>query len=111
MIHKMNLNDEPFNSIKSGNKIIEMRLYDEKRKLVNIGDIIELTNIKTLEKIYVKVIQLHIFNNFEELYKNFDKVLLGYNKNDKASPDDMNKYYTKEEKEKYGVIGIEIKLI
>ena len=111
MIHKMKLNNEPFNSIRSSNKTIEMRLYDEKRRLINIGDIIELTNIKTLEKVSVKVIQLHVFNNFEELYKNFDKEILGYNKNDKASPDDMTKYYTKEEQEKYGVIGIEIKLI
>ena len=36
----------------------------------------------------------------------------GYTKEDidTASPDDMDKYYTKEEQEKYGVVGIEIAL-
>lgn len=33
MIHKMNLNDNPFTSIKSGLKTIEIRLYDEKMML------------------------------------------------------------------------------
>ena len=111
MIHKMNLNDEPFNSIKKGFKTIEMRLYDEKRRLINIGNIIEFNNRTSNEKIYVKVIQLHIFNNFKELYESFDKVLLGYKEYDIASPNDMNIYYSKEEQDKYGVVGIEIKLI
>ena len=107
----MKLHNQPFNSIKSGNKKIEMRLYDEKRRLISVGDIIEFTNIATEEKINVEVIKLHLFNNFEELYKKFDKVLLGYKENEEASPNDMNIYYSKEEQEKYGVVGIEIKLI
>jgi len=111
MKHEMRLNNEPFNSIKSGNKTIEIRLYDEKRRLIKIGDTIEFTNRITDEKICVKVVKLHILNNFEELYKKFDKVLLGYNKDEIASPNDMNKYYSKEEQEKYGVVGIEIKLL
>ena len=110
MKHEMKLHNNPFNSIKSGTKTIEMRLYDEKRRLIKIGDIIEFTNRSTEEKISVEVIRLHIFNNFSELYKHFDKVLLGYNKNEEANPNDMIKYYSKEEQEKYGAVGIEIKL-
>ena len=111
MIHKMNLNDNPFNSIKKGSKTIEMRLYDEKRRLINNGDIIEFNNRLTNEKISVEAIKLHLFNNFEELYKHFDKVSLGYKENEFASPNDMNKYYSKEEQDKYGVVGIEIRII
>ena len=110
MIHKMNLNDEPFNSIKDGFKTIEMRLYDEKRRLINIGDVIEFNNRLTNEKINVEVIMLHLFNNFEELYKHFDKICLGYKDNEEANSSDMEKYYLKEEQDKYGVVGIEIKL-
>lgn len=110
MIHKMNLNAEPFNSIKNGYKTIEMRLYDEKRRLINTGDFIEFTNKITNENISVKVIKLHLFNNFEELYKKFDKISLGYKENDIANSNDMNVYYSNEEQEKYGVVGIEIKL-
>lgn len=111
MIHKMKLTDEPFNSIKNGYKIIEMRLYDEKRRLINKGDIIEFTNRITNEKISVKVIKLHLFTNFKELYKHFDKISFGYNENDIANSIDMNKYYSNEEQEKHGVVGIEIMLI
>ena len=41
MQHTMRLNKEPFEMIKSGMKTIELRLYDEKRKLLRIGDEIE----------------------------------------------------------------------
>lgn len=110
MIHKMNLNNNPFNSIKKGSKTIEMRLYDEKRRLINVGDMIEFNNRLTNEKISVEVIKLHLFNNFAELYKQFDKISLGYKENEFANSCDMKKYYSKEEQDKYGVVGIEIKI-
>ena len=111
MKYEMKLNSKPFDNIKSGLKTIEMRLYDEKRRLIKIGDIIEFTNRSTNEKLDVKVIDIHIFNNFNELYKNFDKSCLGYKKDEAANPYDMNMYYSFEEQEKYGVVGIEIKVI
>ena len=109
-MHNMKLHEEPFNKIKSGDKTIEMRLFDEKRKEININDIIEFTNINTDEKIKCKVTNLYPYNSFEELYKHFDKESLGYNKDDIANPKDMEKYYSIEEQNKYGVLGIEIKI-
>lgn len=47
MIHYMKLQNNPFIKIKNKTKTIEMRLNDEKRKKINIGDNIEFTNIKT----------------------------------------------------------------
>ena len=41
MTHIMNLNDGPFQLIKNGHKDIEMRLYDERKKSLKIGDNIE----------------------------------------------------------------------
>ena len=38
MIHNMKLNEKPFNNIKNGTKTVEYRLFDEKRKLLNVGD-------------------------------------------------------------------------
>lgn len=104
----MKLNNQPFKNIKSGTKTIELRLYDEKRKLLKENDIIEFTNRTTDEKLCVKVIKLHCYNNFSELYKNFDKVSLGYKEDEIPNPVDMDKYYSKQEQEKYGVVGIEI---
>ena len=111
MIHEMKLNNEPFNLIKSGSKTIEMRLNDEKRRKIKIGDKIEFTNRDNGEKIKTEVINLHNYQSFAELYKHFDKKALGYSDNGSANPADMNKYYSKEEQDKYGVLGIEIKLV
>lgn len=110
MIYEMKLQNDPFNKIKNGIKTIEMRLYDEKRRKLKENDIIEFTNVLTNEKIRVQVLRLHLFNNFKELYEHFDKVSLGYNKDEVAQSSDMDIYYSKEEQQKYGVVGIEIKL-
>lgn len=109
-MHKMKLQVEPFNSIKNKTKKIEMRLYDEKRRQIKIGDMIEFTNINTNEKIEVEVINIYTFSSFKELYEHFDKELLGYSKEEQANYKDMEKYYDKNDIDKYGVVGIEIKL-
>lgn len=109
--HEMRLKETPFNSIKSGTKTIEMRLNDEKRKLLKVNDIIKFVNRSNNEVLKVKVIKLHKFNNFDNLYKAFDKISLGYKDNEIATPADMDLYYSKEEQLKYGVLGIEIELI
>ena len=109
MKHNMSLNNRPFKSIKEGTKTIELRLNDEKRSLLKVGDEIEFTNRDTNEKLSVDIINLHKYPSFEELYKHFDKVEMGYNKDDIAEPKDMEAYYSKEEQNKYGVLGIEIR--
>lgn len=110
-MQNMRLNEEPFRKIKSGSKTIEIRLNDEKRSKLQIGDIIEFENRMSKEKIQVKVINLHFFKSFEDLYKKFDKVSLGYDEDDAAKASDMRKYYSKSDEEKYGVVGIEIMLL
>ena len=109
MKHEMKLNNEPFECIKNGTKTIELRLNDEKRKLLTVGDYIEFTNRVTNEKLLVEVIDLFKYNSFEELYKHFNKIEMGYSINEEANPKDMENYYSKEEQEKYGVLGIKTK--
>ena len=111
MNHNMNLNDRPFEMIKSGKKTIELRLYDEKRRKVNIGDTILFKS--GTEKLTVTVKAIHIFRSFEELYAALPLDKCGYtaDKLATASPEDMLEYYSKEQIEKYGVVGIEIEVI
>lgn len=111
MLHEMRLNHQPFLSIKSGDKKIEMRLFDEKRQIIQIGDTIEFLDRDTNEILSAKVIALHRFKNFEQLYSAFDKALLGYTEYETANPEDMKKYYSKNDIEKYGVVGIKIELL
>ena len=44
MKHEMGLQVKYFDFIKNGTKRIELRLFDEKRRGIKIGDIIEFTN-------------------------------------------------------------------
>lgn len=111
MEHKMKLKEKPYNQINNGTKTIELRLYDEKRQKVGVNDIIEFTNINTMEKLSVIVLDLYKYSSFEELYKNFDKTELGYDEREEASYKDMEEYYSKDEQDKYGVLGIRIKKI
>ena len=107
----MKLNNSPFKNIKNGTKTIELRLNDEKRQLLKIKDLIEFTNRETLEQLLVEIENLYHYPSFEELYKHFDKVAMGYKEDEEADPKDMEEYYSKEEQEKYGVLGIEIKKV
>lgn len=111
MKHEMKLNNGPYVNIKNGTKTIELRLNDDKRQLLKIKDLIEFTNKETLEQMLVEIQNLYHYPSFDELYKHFDKVSMGYKENDVVDPKDMEKYYSKEEQEKYGVLGIEIKKI
>lgn len=110
----MNLNSTPFNMIKLGQKTIELRLNDEKRQLLNIGDEIEFTNTEEVsKKLYVKVINIYKFSSFEELYENLPLHKCGYSLKevDAAKASDMNIYYSPDRQAEFGVLGIEIEKI
>ncbi len=109
---QMKLQEKPFNLIKGGHKIIELRLYDEKRRDIKIGDIIEFSKLPDLvEKVKVEITGLLTYKTFSELIEVVPARDLGYTESDKEDVKaDMYKIYTKEEEEKYGVLGIKIKL-
>lgn len=109
--HYLRLDDEYFNKIKEGTKKIELRLNDEKRRKIYPNDIIEFTNRENGDTLKTKVVDLHIYKSFEDLYSKFSKELLGYSKNEIADPRDMEKYYSRDEQQTYGVVGIEVELI
>ena len=110
MLHKMKLQEDPFERIKSGTKTVEFRLYDEKRRTIQIGDEIEFSKLPELqEKLLVKVIDLYKEESFEKLFK---KVFVGEDKEkiiEKAKS--MNRFYTPEQEKEYGVVGIKIEII
>lgn len=110
--HIMSLNPDAFTLIKNRTKTIEMRLYDEKRQEISKEDsIVFISTDNSNNQLKVKVKEIHKYNSFDDLYREFDKIKLGYNKNDCASPNDMEQYYSKEKIKKYGVVGIEIEII
>lgn len=50
MLHKMKLQEDPFERIKNGTKTVEFRLYDEKRQSIQIGDEIEFSRLPELQE-------------------------------------------------------------
>ena len=110
MLHKMKLNQEPFEKIKNGTKTVEFRLYDEKRRTVQIGDEIEFSKLPELqEKLLVKVIDLYEEKSFAKLFK---KVFAGGDENEvRKKAEAMYKFYTPEKEKEYGVVGIKIEVI
>ena len=112
-IFNMKLSPKPYDMIASGKKTIELRLLDEKRSQIKVGDIIVFTQAFSSESVTSKVLALHKFNTFEDLYKSLPLLKCGYTEEniDKASFNDMAIYYSQENQQKYGVVGIEIALI
>ena len=110
MEHEMRLNPAPFRMIQSGQKTIELRLHDEKRRRIRVGDTIVFTETETGERMRVIVTDLHVFPTFSELYRALPLQKCGYTETEleTASPDDMLAYYSLEQQRQYGVVGIGI---
>lgn len=111
-LHNMKLNPRPFGMIKNGEKTFEMRLFDEKRQQLKEGDEIIFTNNVTGETLNAKIMKLHRFDTFEELYSSLPLLQCGYTaaEVEEASAADMEQYYSVEQQKEYGVVGIEIAL-
>ena len=113
MNHELKLQPEYYNFIKEGTKRIEIRLYDEKRQTIKIGDTITfLKEPEYNESFSVKVTGLLRYNTFDDLFKDFSIDMLA----DKSMTKDELKdvlevFYTKEKQEQYGVLGIRLELI
>ncbi len=113
MKHCMRLNPDPFRAIKSGQKIYELRLFDEKRRLIAPGDVIEFTNTETGEILSRTVRALHLFDTFEALYAALPLERCGYTREEaaSASASDMDEYYTPQQQAKFGTVAIELEPI
>ena len=109
MTHKMNLQDKYFDFIKNGTKRIELRLNDEKRQQIKIGDLIKFSNGK--DKFTAKVIGLLKYQDFKTLFNDFGIEILA----DKTMTKEellgvLSEFYTPEKQEKFGVLGIRVEL-
>ncbi|MDI9412379.1 MAG: ASCH domain-containing protein [Bacillota bacterium] len=111
--HKMHLYEEPFKMIKSGQKKIELRLNDEKRQKIKIGDTIVFSKFPDCnERIEVKVTGLLHYASFKELYTDIPFHLFGReNKSMDWMLQGTYEIYDKEREEKYGALGIRIEKI
>ena len=114
MEHVMQLDPIPMKEIREGRKTIELRLYDEKRKLISVGDTIKFVSTDNPDDtLLVRAKELFVFDSFEELYNNLPLTECGYTEENvsDADPADMEVYYSKERQSRYGVVGIKLSLL
>ena len=112
--HEMSLREAPYRAVVSGRKVIEMRLFDPKRQLIQAGDEIRFTLVGGDESVTALVVGLHYFPSFAELYESLiprvGAVGLGYGEGEVPRPADMLEYYSEDAVRRFGVLGIEIKI-
>jgi len=107
----MNLQPKYYDFIKDGTKRIELRLYDEKRQSIQIGDIIEFAKSDN-EKFKAEVVGLLRYNSFADLFEDFDISILADSSMTKQELlEVLGEFYSEEKQAEFGVIGIRIKLI
>lgn len=111
--HTLKLDEKYYNYILHGTKRIELRLNDEKRKLMNIGDTLIFYKQPMLKESFKsKIIDFLYFDSFNEALSNIPFELIA-DKNDSKDNliNDLNRIYSKEKQENYGVLGIKLELL
>ncbi|MEW9503157.1 ASCH domain-containing protein [Jeotgalibacillus marinus] len=111
MVHQMGLYSEYFNAVKKGKKKVEVRLNDEKRRKIKVGDTIEFIKVHEQDDtLQVQVTQLRSYDTFQAMYedipfKDFD--CEGWTM--KEMIDGTYEIYTPEQEKEWGTLAITIK--
>lgn len=109
--HEMNLQPRYFDFTKDGTKRIELRLYDEKRQQIALGDVIRFSKSNS-ESFDAKVVGLLRYNSFDDLFEDFDISILADSSMTKQELlGVLSEFYTPEKQAEYGVLGIRIELL
>lgn len=114
MVYMMKLKNDPFRKIQSGEKTVELRLYDYKRRRLDISDEIIFTNLDNDgEELAVRVKALYRYGSFEEFFSEISPEQCGFRKEEtiEEAASEMLKYYSDEQINIFGVLGIKIELV
>ena len=112
MEHHMHLDAGPFERIKTGSKTIELRLLDEKRQKLAVGDLIEFYCRDDDTNLMVKIVDLLYYDRFADLIDDYGSEYYGHPKDypEEKIVKSMDDRYPQEKQEQLGVVGIVMKL-
>lgn len=112
MIHEMKLRANYFKKIKNGEKTFEVRLNDEKRKQIKIGDFIVFKKEPELEEeLRTQVEDLILFESFEEMASKIPAKKLGMENFSKAEVVNLyHQFYSVQDENKNGVLAIAVQV-
>lgn len=108
MTHEMKLRHIYFEKIMSGEKIYEIRLNDEKRKLISVGDVIIFRDENDLNReVEKRVEKLLHFDNFAKMLDELPLDKIGFKDFTKDEVEDVyHQFYSIENENKFGVVAI-----
>lgn len=112
MTHSMKLDEKYFNEVRFGRKWVEIRLNDEKRKVIQVGDCIEFSNgSQNLDTVRAVVKGKKSFCDLRDLLLAYDITAFGsvWRSVDEALKEIT--YYSSEDIREHGVIALEIRLL
>ncbi len=112
MTHIMNLQPIYFEKIKDGTKIFEIRLNDEKRQKIKVGDCIIFANqADKNQTIEVVVKDLLHFNSFKQMTNSLPLPQVGFDGLNASQVEKIyHEFYSTENEKHYGVLAIKVKL-
>lgn len=101
-----------FEKIKSGQKVYEIRLNDEKRQLLKVGEVIIFRKEENLEQtLRVRVVDLIYFESFEAMVGTLGTREIG---GDDSTVGEVvgayHGFYSVENERKFGVIAIKLEV-
>ncbi|MDD3668769.1 MAG: ASCH domain-containing protein [Alphaproteobacteria bacterium] len=106
--HSMSLQKRYFDLIRDRKKTIELRLWDEKKSVIKPND--EILFASEGEEVRVRVVDLVRADNFQKLCERIDVGQAGFGSS-KELLSVIQVFYTPEQQERYGVVGIRIERI
>ena len=78
-IHDWDLNPSPLQAFRQGYKSVELRLFDEKRRQLKLGDLIRFKSTENPnDALLVQVVGLTRFPSFKEVYAAYRPEEIGY---------------------------------
>ena len=109
----IHLDPDIYEIVKNGTKNIEVRLNDEKRRKLTVGDtLIFLKRPDDSESIKAKIISLDYYKDFKELVDNYDMSRL-YDKNYTKEEflQLLERFYSLDDQKEYGTVAIGFQLL
>lgn len=108
--HYLQLSQEPFQSIASGRKTIESRLYDEKRRAIKPGHQLVFTNRDNPQQtITATVVELLCYPTFQQLFTAHPPQEFGKDTAEQLL-EQISQFYSTEDQRSHGVVGIRLQL-
>lgn len=108
----MHLDQSGWDRMATGEKDIELRLYDEKRQVIWLGDTIYFENSQDSSRILVtEVIGLLHYPSFKDLLQDISLDHFHSAQTIEEMIQRLRKYYSEQQETKNGVLGIKIKVV